>query len=317
MNRFIRYFNQNRIRIIITILIVVFIIIIIQVVNYILKQSRTEYQPSNSITIEDTSIPSESVITGEKLPEETTKTNIETIQQFVDYCNNKQYENAYNLLSQDCKDELYNTLDTFINNYCNNIFLNANITYNLELWYNTGSTYTYRVVYYENNLLATGEINPSSNVEDYITIVKNGEENKLNINSFIGKESINKTQSSEDARIEITVNNRYMYRNYEKYSITVKNNTDKTIVISEGINGNDICLVDSNEVEYDSIINELPLVSLELVPGMERTIDIHFYKMYNLYRTIDKISFKNIILDKESYEQDKENDQKISISIDI
>ena len=134
MTRFIRYFSQNRIRIIITILIVVFIIIIIQVVNYILKQSRTEYQPSNSITIEDTSIPSESVITGEKLPEETTNTNIETIQQFVDYCNNKQYENAYNLLSQDCKDELYNTLDTFINNYCNNIFT-TNITYNLELWH--------------------------------------------------------------------------------------------------------------------------------------------------------------------------------------
>ncbi len=316
MNRFIRYFNQNRIRIIITILIVVFIIIIIQVVNYILKQSRTEYQPSNSITIEDTSIPSESVITGEKLPEETTNTNIETIQQFVDYCNNKQYENAYNLLSQDCKDELYNTLDTFINNYCNNIFT-TNITYNLELWHHTNSTYTYRIIYYENNLLATGEINSSNNVEDYITVVENEEKNELNINNFVKKETINKTQSSEDGKIEITAINRYMYRDYEKYSVKIKNNTDKTIVISEGENGNDICLVDTNEVEYDSIINELPLVSLELQPGMERTINIRFYKMYNLYRTIDKINFKNIILDKENYEQDKENAQKISISIDI
>src|SRR5699024_659575 len=110
MNRFIRYFNQNRVRIIIAILIVAFIIILIQALNYILRQSRTDVNYENSV-IEDTSRPSESVITGESLPEETTDNNMNIINQFVDYCNNRDYENAYNLLSQDCKDQLFSTVD--------------------------------------------------------------------------------------------------------------------------------------------------------------------------------------------------------------
>ena len=314
MNRFIRYFNQNRVRIIIAILIVAFIIILIQALNYILRQSRTDVNYENSV-IEDTSRPSESVITGESLPEETTDNNMNIINQFVDYCNNRDYENAYNLLSQDCKDQLFKTVDEFISNYCNYIFT-TNMTYNLELWNHTSNTYTYRIKYFENNLLATGNINSSSNVEDYITIVENNEEEKLNINNFIAAEEINRTQSSEEG-ITITVNKKYAYSDYEKYSITIKNNTDKTVLISERINANDICLVDTNEVEYDSMINEIPSVSLEFSPGLERTMEIRFYKMYNLYRTIDKISFKNIILDKESYDQGAENVGRINISIDI
>ena len=76
-------------------------------------------------------------------------------------------------------------------------------------------------------------------------------------------------------------------------------------------------MVDSNEVEYDSIINEVSLANLELTPGVERTLDIRFYKMYNLYRTINSISFKNIILDKNTFEQDAENTQRLNINIDI
>lgn len=316
MNRFIRYFNQNRVRIIITILIVVFIIVLIQTINYILKQSQPDIQPTNQTEIEDTSIPSESVITGEKIEKETTEVNTDIIKQFVEFCNNKQYENAYNLLSQDCKDELYNTLDSFISNYCNNIFT-ADMTYNLELWYNASNTYTYRITYFENNILATGNINPSNNVEDYITIIKGENETKLNINSFIEKENVNSTQTSENGEVTITVNNRYIYRNYERHLVTIKNNTDKTILLSEGTNSNDICLVDTNDVEYDSIMNEIPLVSLELAPGMERTLDIRFYKMYNLYRTIESVAFKRIILDKEAYEQNAGNAAIISININI
>lgn len=314
MNRFIRYWNQNKNKIIITILIVVFIIILIQTINYILGQIQNEPQPSNS-DIEDTSRPSESVMTGERLPEETTDNNIEIISQFVEFCNNREYENAYNLLSQDCKEELFATLDIFITDYCNNIFT-TNITYNLELWDYTDNTYTYRIVYFENNILATGNVNSSNNIEDYITIIVTDEE-KLNIKNFIEKENINKSQTTDGQEITITVNDRYIYNNYEKYEITIRNNTDKTILISDGINSNDICLVDVNEAEYNSMMNEVPLTSMEVAPKEEKTIYIRFYKMYNLYREIDEISFKNIILDKESYEQNADDVQKIDMSIDI
>ena len=313
MNKLIRYWNQNRLKIIITGIIIVFIIILIQTINAILKNTRLEENEKKE-TIVDTSRPSESVITGEKLPEETTDSNVETIKQFVDLCNEKDYQSAYNLLTEDCKNELYNTLDIFIENYCNKVF-NIEKTYNLELWQYSTNTYTYRITYIENNMLATGEINSNNNIEDYITIVENTDGNKLNINGFIEKRNVNKMQ--EQNGIKITINDRFMYREYEKYNITIKNNTDKTILISEKINSNDICLIDSNEIEYDSMLNEVPSVNLELQPGTEKKMDIRFYKMYNLYRTIESIKFKNIITDKDSYDINKENVSKVNISIDV
>lgn len=314
MNRFIRYFNQNRIRIIITILIVAFIVLIIQLINYILKQNVPESIQADT-DIVDTSVPKESVITGDELAEEVTEANVNIIDQFVAECNNQDYNSAYNLLSQACKEELYNSIDIFISNYYNIIFSNKK-SYNLELWYNTLNSYTYKITYQDNNMLATGNANSLNNIEDYITVINENGEIRLNINSFIGKETIDKSQTSDKANITIKINDRYIYKDYEKYNITVTNNTNKSIKLCEGIDSNEICVVDTNEVEYNSILNEIPLINLELAPGMEKTIDIKFYKMYNLYRTIEKISFKRIILNPTSDIQ-KNNLETISIEVNI
>lgn len=313
MKKLIRYWNQNRLKIIIIGIIIVFIIILIQVINGILARTKPEFNTENT-EIKDTSKPSESVITGGEVKEEVTENNTNIINSFVDFCNKKDYQSAYNLLSQECKSTVFSTLDSFINNYCNKIKFN-NITYDLELWYYTGSTYTYRITYFENNILATGNINSDNNIEDYITIVQEDDGNKLNISSFVDKVNVNKMQNNEG--VEITINTRLRYRDYESYNITVKNTTDKTILLSEGNNGNDICLVDGNDVEYDSIINEVPLVNLEIAPGAQKTMDIRFYKMYNLYRTVEKISFKNIIKDREMYIQNVNNVERLKVSIDI
>ena len=155
----------------------------------------------------------------------------------------------------------------------------------------------------------------NANVFNYKVINENGEI-RLNINSFIGKETIDKSQTSDKANITIKINDRYIYKDYEKYNITVTNNTNKSIKLCEGIDSNEICVVDTNEVEYNSILNEIPLINLELAPGMEKTIDIKFYKMYNLYRTIEKISFKRIILNPTSDIQ-KNNLETISIEVNI
>lgn len=312
MKKLIRYWNQNRLKIIIMGLIIVFIIVLIQAINGILKNTRYEENENKEIIV-DTGKPSESVITGEKLPEEITNTNVDTIKQFVDLCNKKDYQNAYNFLTEDCKNKLYNTLDIFIENYCNPIF-SSERNYQLELWQYTSNTYTYRITYTENNILETGSISSENNSEDYITIVEENS-NKLNLNGFIEKRNINKMQEQDG--VQITVNDRYMYRDFEEYSVTIKNNTNNTILLSNGKNSNDICLVDTNKVEYDSILNEIPLINLELYPGIQKNITIKFYKIYNLYRQIDNISFKNIILDKESYDINENNAIKVNISIDI
>ena len=314
MQKLISFWNQNRVKIVIIGLIIIFIIILIFTINTILS---TNTENTNQVTenkIVDISKPTESVITGESISENITENNMKMVGDFVNFCNNKDYQNAYNLLTDDCKNELFQNLQVFINNYCNQVF-QKNMTYSLELWYQSNLGYTYRVTYKENNILETGNINPSTNKEDYITIVKTEAGDKLNISNFIGKEEINKETQNEGIRINIK--ERIRYRTYERNLIEIENNTDNTILLSEGINGNDICLVDTNDTEYNSILNEIAPENLELQPHSKKTILISFNKMYNLYRAIDRVRFKNIILNKDEYNMNNTTARRIGIEIAI
>lgn len=313
MKKLIRYWNQNRIKIIITIFIIVFILALIYVINKIISQVQ-DNTISNTSGIVDTAKPSESVISGDSVSDEITETNMDVIRNFVEYCNNKEYENAYNLLTEDCKSELFPTLQTFIDNYCNQIF-DKEITFSLELWYYSSEVYTYRITYKENNLLETGIVNSGSNREDYITIVKEENGDKLNINNFIRKDQIN--NETENNEVKITIRERTRFKNYERYLVEIENKTSNTILLSEGTDSNDICLIDTNETEYDCMLNEISLTDLELEPYSRRTISISFYKAYNSYRTVESMMFKNIILDKQSYEVDPNNTTRTSINIVI
>ena len=115
--------------------------------------------------------------------------------------------------------------------------------------------------------------------------MKNGE-SRLNINDFVEKQVINK--SAEIAELKITVNERFIYSNYETYSITLENLTDKTILLGNGNNGNDICLVDNNDTEYDSYINEVALDDLQIRPHSNKVLQIRFNKMCSDYRVVEK-----------------------------
>lgn len=294
MNRFIRYWNQNRKNILITLLIVIFIFIIIKVINNLLKEDNKNISYTNTIQIEDTSIPKESVITGQEVPEEITNNNLDIIKSFVEFCNTKQYERAYNLLSDECKKEKYNTINEFTEIYCKKIF-ESEKTYNLELWFTNEGDYTYRVTYINNNILQTGNIDSSKNFEDYITVTI---ENKLNISSFIKKKTIN--SKSENEQFSISISNEYVYKDYTEYEITIKNNSDNTILISNG-NSDDISITDKNDVKYKSALNENPIKDFEINPNAEKTIRVKFYKIYGTDRKIEFMKFNNIILDAEKY----------------
>lgn len=313
MKKLIRYWNQNRIKVIITIFIIVFILVLISVINNIISQVQDNTM-SNTSEIIDTAKPSESVISGDSVSDEVTEANMDIIRDFVEYCNNKEYENAYKLLTEDCKSELFPNLQTFIDNYYNQIF-DKKITYSLELWYYSSEVYTYRITYKEDNLLETGIVNSGSNKEDYITVVKEDNGDKLNISNFIGKEKINK--EVENKGIKITISERIRFKNYERYIVEIVNNSNNTVLISEGIDSNDICLVDTNETEYDCMLNEISLTDLELEPYSRKNINISFYKSYNSYRAVESMMFKNIILDKQLYEVDPNNATRISINIVI
>ena len=311
MKWLMRYLNKNRKQIMLTVAIIAFIIIIIQIINGILEQKeeeRKEYQERDPYK------PSQSIITGDIVSEETTEKNTELIGKFVEYCNNKDYNNAFNLLSDNCKGEIFsNNIDSFIKNYVSINFDNKK-TYQLKLLMNINSTYIYQITYYSDDLLATGGSNMSKSTGDYISIILQNNEEKINVKGLVKKNDINKTENQGD--LEITINDRAVYYNKEKYNITFKNNSENTISIGNINDSESICLVDSNGVEYPSFIYELLESDLILTPGYSRTISITFNKICNLERNIEKVRLKEVNLNKSS-NQVNQIEENSTTQIDI
>ena len=141
MNRLRRWYNQNTKNIWILVGVVAIIIIGIQLVNSFYKRENEELLNNtveqntdinssyNNITIGD----ERSSLTGDKLSEGQ-KTEIGTIDQFISYCNEQDIESAYNLLTDECKEEMYPELQNFQNSYYDEVFAGAKKNVSVENW---------------------------------------------------------------------------------------------------------------------------------------------------------------------------------------
>ncbi|MBQ8044587.1 MAG: hypothetical protein IJ272_10685 [Clostridia bacterium] len=108
MNKFIRFYNQNRYMVWIIILSIAAFIAIIQILDkfaYEKNKANENISNSNKTTINY----NYSVITRKEVSSDIS----EIIDEFIKYCNNGQVENAYAMLSDDCKNILYPSLEDF------------------------------------------------------------------------------------------------------------------------------------------------------------------------------------------------------------
>ena len=106
----------------------------------------------NSSTVDNSTTISSgntSVITGEEV--KTNEQSKNTIKKFVEYCNNKEIEKAYSMLSEDCKKLIYSDIEKFKINYIDRIFYIYRL-YTLENWFETLSLKTYYIKYTEDIL---------------------------------------------------------------------------------------------------------------------------------------------------------------------
>lgn len=316
MIKLLRYWNQNKRKILITIAVIALIIIVIQIANSVIKRrnERDKNEIKQSTVANDITKPNESIISQDRLTEKETKENSDFIEQFVSFCNQKKADDAYSLLSDDCKNELYPTKELFVSNYMNQIF-EETVNYELQLWYTVSNCYTYRITYNKGNLLQTGGQGNSGNFLDYITLLKQNGEYKLNINKFIRKQTLSKQGGSNG--IDITINSKCIYVDYEIYNMTIQNNTQNTILLNDGTDANNFSLIGRNNSTFSSVISELPISSLTLNPQYRKTVDIKFNKIYMTRSELEAMQMTNIYLDKQQYDTKQENAEKITIKINL
>ncbi len=297
-----RYFNRNTKKVLITILILVMIIIFIQVLNKIAKDKKSNTTNTeiakNSISDEQRT----TAITKDVIEEEKNTEIVSIISDFVNKCNNKQLEEAYNMLSTECKQQVYPSMENFKKSYYDIVF-STQKEIDVKSWIIKNNIYTYKVSFTE-DLMANKN---AKQTEDYYSIVKENDENKLNINGFIGSRQINKEKMINN--INIKIKKVYTYMEYEDYDIEINNNLNNKIILDTKEKTTTMYIADSNGNKYYSKNYQLSKFDLEINAKSSKELNISFNKGYNSNVNVKKIGFLNI------QEINNKKDNKIEIDL--
>lgn len=315
MNKIIRLYNQNRNVFWFSLIVIAFIIILIQVFNYL---AAHKLEKQNEETMQEASIPKpvynkdESNLglgeARERLQQESTN----LIDNFMQFCNNKEPDKAYELLTPECKEVLYPDLQTFIDTYYEPIF-NSVKTFNYQ--FRSGDTYEVRIL---DDILATG--GQASVYRDYFTIVKNQETDSylLNINSYIGRTMIGARKETNNIAIEVQYEDQYI--DNVIYKIKIINNTDQDILLDSREKTDSMYLYDENEVNHTALSYELTKEQLQIAARQECEVEIKFNSSYTTGRVIEQVVFSDIITNKNLYdslENKNQYQERVEIRVDV
>lgn len=293
----IRYYNQNRRKIWGILIIITSAFILLQLVNHIYKRNSEKALTIGNNTIAEintnvtTLTTNQSVITRESLSTNQLQSATTVIDNFISYCNDKELQKAYDLLTDECKTEMYNTLEIFEQAYYNDVFDGKNKACTIENWVN--NTYRVKII---DDMLSTGKSNNGYSKQDYITVNKVDNEYKLNINNYIGYTEINKTTSKDDINMEVVSKNTYM--DHEEYTIKVTNNTENTMLLDSRTDMKTLYLQDNKKATYSSYNHELTEPMLTVSSGQTKEVTIKFYSSYVSTKDIQYIVFSDLLLYK-------------------
>lgn len=284
------FFNKNGKLVLRVIAIIFSILFIIKSLNFYYENTgkRESEEIANNIRQGETKITQEDY---------TTKSNsVEiTMASFVNYCNSKELVNAYEMLTDECKKAMFPTIEDFERIYINNIY-NVKRNYDLARWSTEGNKITYLVTLYEDMLTTGGN---SKSTQEYCTFIKQDDETyKLNINNYIYGQNLNVEKSVDG--IVIKVKHVNVYQEYEELEVTVTNNRNTTICLTE--NKNNVYLEKPQNTKYSSINSRFDRNELILLEAKkERTFNIKFNKQYDTYNMGGELVIEDVILDYDKY----------------
>ena len=241
------------------------------------------------------------------------KTSVKAIKSFINYCNNKELENAYKMLTDECKNAMFPTVEEFKNIYIKNIF-NITRTYEIEKWSTEDNKNTYLISLY-GSILETGK--KDNFTQDYYTLIKNEEGvYRLNINCFIYGEKRNLETTVNG--LTVRIDNVDIYDEYEKATITITNKTSKQVCLTGD---------DTRETIYLKYLNNFTYLSLNslfdgeehvLEPNSAETYIVEFNKLYDATNKANQLVLSDVIFDYEEYlnSDDKANySNRMSIKV--
>lgn len=302
MYKLMRFYNQNR-KTIWRILAGILIVFgLLQLINAWSKkktekkQSEYEKPQTTNVQYNDISLETEkSVVSGDKISDKQ-KDMIKVIDKFFKYCNEQKIQEAYDLLTEECKDELYSSLQVFYETYYKEVINGEKKNISVENWVND----TYKVKISE-DFLSTGKYSEENTIQDYITIKKDdNNEYKLNINGYIERKKQDKEDNYKNINVKVLEKNVYM--DYEIYTFEITNNSDNTILMDSLDDTDSMYIQDSKGVKYSAYTHELSKGNLTIDNSSKKQLKIKYYSQYQSNKKIKKIGFSKIIFNDQGYD---------------
>lgn len=163
INSFIKYIRQNTWKFILTVLLIIFVYSLIRIADNAYKKEISESDLNQDEKV--------SIVSSDAQ---------ETIEDFLNLCSNGKYEEAYTYLSDDCKLNVYPSLESFVNNYCTKNKIKGTV-YSIKKD-KTTSVYRYKIEF--DNSLSTGKKTTNKNTDYYTVVTDENGKYKININGY-------------------------------------------------------------------------------------------------------------------------------------
>ena len=207
----------------------------------------------------------------------------DVIEEFLDCCIEKDTSDAYSMLSEGCRDNLYPSEEYFENNYINKLF-NGVEEYEIELYaYMLDENMATYKVYLSENSLENGGKNFGKEQKDFITVYEKEYDYYLSVGGFIYNQILK--NSVEKNNIQINLVSHTVYSDKEVFEINIYNKNNNDINLDEF----EIYSLDEINAERKFKVSENRNI---IKPKERKDIILELDYLYNGSLNIKEIIFK-------------------------
>lgn len=213
---------------------------------------------------------------GEKTPAKVGNKIEDIIDEYIGYCNNKEYEKAYNMISKECRESIYPTIEDF-KAYVDYVFSGYRL-YTIQNYSNRDNTYIYRIRIFE-DIMSTGLTYSDTfkYFEEKLVFTEKDGILQMAVKDYIGSEKMDIMY--EDQYVRISVTNKSMMYDTETYTIEIQNKTEYYIVVSDDIYQAEVVL----QTENGSISRNIgeDWQAIYVMPRTKQSFNVSFNKFYD------------------------------------
>lgn len=281
------------------IIIIAFALILVIIINRLLTLNNAPDAPETSYTPHTTVLDS-----SVDVPEKVADSFEDFIAKYVNYCNNRDYVSAYNLISDDCKKNFFgNSYNNFVN-YVSEKF-DGTKSYAIQSYSKINDKYIYSVKLYD-NFLATGLTNQSYRyVEEKMAVSEDDNGNIIfSVGNYMDSHDL-QYQASNDYLIARVTKSVEKY-SFIVYNLELTNRSNYTIVIQDGNTDGAEIYINIGDETRGCVEEDTKIV---LAPGETKNVSLSFSKFYDSETKVDSLVL-NAVRVMENYTGNEETAQE-------